>query len=377
MEKWKKWKPVLGTIIFLAIGLALAVAASYVLRRADNARTKIAGFYAEEKDSLDVIGMGSSAMYRYVNSPQLWEETGMTSYIMATQGQPIYTTEHLINEVNKTQSPQLLIIETRKFTKTDDTGVNVNRFRTLADNMKYSFNRFDMINKVIEGGLEEKLPYYFDIMMYHENWENLKAKNYRYITNERPYRAKSWFDITVTVPIEKPDVADVTEELPISEAAESELRSIIEKCRKEQMEVLFLATPWEIDEENQMNNNYLKRIIEESGYHFLDLNRYTDEIGLDFEIDFYNRKHTNSVGAKKVTTFIGNYIRETYDIQTTHSKKVKKSWDAAAKENRENYQKCEAEVIEKAKKQKELGILPEEVDDEEDAEGVDWDDMEE
>ena len=57
----------------------MLLTATYVLRPLDRDffRTKLTGFYAEEDESLDIVGLGSSALYRYVNAPLLWGTAGI------------------------------------------------------------------------------------------------------------------------------------------------------------------------------------------------------------------------------------------------------------------------------------------------------------
>ena len=83
---------------------------------------------------------------------------------------------------------------------------------------------------------------------------------------------------------------DITGEIPITEKSEKELREIIEKCKKENLQVLFVATPWQVTEEEHQKDNYIKRIVEEAGFRFLDGNYYAEEMGLEYNVDFYNPK---------------------------------------------------------------------------------------
>ena len=173
MKIKKQIKYIFGTAVFLAIAAVLLTLTTYVMRPTDKDffRARVAGFYAEDRDSLDVVGFGSSALYRYLNSPLLWKQQGITSYGIATAAQPVYVIPSLIDEVEKTQSPQLYIIETRRFTDTDNEVIKENRLRQIADNMKVSWNRFKMVTELTEG-FEDRLSYGFDLIKYHGNWES-------------------------------------------------------------------------------------------------------------------------------------------------------------------------------------------------------------
>lgn len=351
MKRGKQIKHIFGTVVFLAIAAVLLTLTTYVMRPTDKNlfRPRVAGFYAEEKDSLDIVGFGSSAMYRYMNSPLLWKQQGITSYGIATAAQPVYVIRSLIDEVQKTQSPQLYIIETRRFIDTDNEEIKENRLRPVTDNMKLSLTRFQMVTELTEG-FEDRLSYYFDLIKYHGNWENLTKESWEYMLNEKEHPLKGWSVNSRHQIVSYLDVKDITGEIPITERSEKELRAILEKCKEENLQVLFVATPWQVDEEEQQKDNYIKRIVEEAGFQFLDCNYYAEEMGLDYNVDFYNPKHTNAIGAAKFTTYLGEYIKEHYDIKTDHSEEVAASWDKAAEREEEQYEAAAEKILKKAAK---------------------------
>lgn len=351
MKIKKQIKYIFGTAVFLAIAAVLLTLTTYVMRPTDKDffRARVAGFYAEDRDSLDVVGFGSSALYRYLNSPLLWKQQGITSYGIATAAQPVYVIPSLIDEVKKTQSPQLYIIETRRFTDTDNEVIKENRLRQIADNMKVSWNRFKMVTELTEG-FEDRLSYGFDLIKYHGNWENLTEESWEYLFNAKEHPLKGLSVNSRHKILSYLDVKDITGEIPITEKSEKELREIIEKCKKENLQVLFVATPWQVTEEEHQKDNYIKRIVEEAGFRFLDGNYYAEEMGLEYNVDFYNPKHTNAIGAAKFTTYLGNYIREHYDIKTDHSEEVAASWDKAAEKEEKEYEKAAEKILKKAVK---------------------------
>lgn len=326
----KRLKKIIGTVIFFAIGIVLFVAVSYMLRPVTNDffRKQVTGFYAEEEDSLDIVTLGSSAIYRYFNNPYLWSEYGMTSYNLATPVQSIFFTEDLIDEVKKTQSPDLIVIEIRKFAGTKEVSRNSERFPLVYNNLKYSWNRIELINSTVDDW-SERFNAYFDIVSYHDTWEDFSSENLKYIDNENKHELKGWKPVSEVEEIEEPVMLDGDEELAIPEVSEEALIGILEKCKEENIEVLFVATPWGISEQHQLKNRYMGKLIEEYGFNFLDCNLYQEEIGLDYEKDFYNNNHTNLDGSEKVTKFLGKYIQENYDINTEHSEKVTEEWDKA------------------------------------------------
>ena len=108
MKIKKQIKYIFGTAVFLAIAAVLLTLTTYVMRPTDKDffRARVAGFYAEDRDSLDVVGFGSSALYRYLNSPLLWKQQGITSYGIATAAQPVYVIPSLICLLYTSPSPR-------------------------------------------------------------------------------------------------------------------------------------------------------------------------------------------------------------------------------------------------------------------------------
>ena len=80
--------------VFLILVLALVFAAWQVFDRKLACRytEKINGFFNEPAESMDVICYGSSRMYCTVDPLVLHAQTGLRSYVLATQQQPLAAT---------------------------------------------------------------------------------------------------------------------------------------------------------------------------------------------------------------------------------------------------------------------------------------------
>lgn len=345
----KTIRRVTGTIVFLAIAAVLLTASSYLVRPVSEGFLlgRMAGIYSEEKNSIDVTFYGSSGLYRFINVTQLWDEYGFTAYNLSTPSQPMAAAKYLMNDADKKQSPQLYVVECRKYLA-NGSGLKEKNVRWVTDNMPYSINRFKAVSEMT-ANKENKLSYYFDLVKYHDNWEDVGNMSLKRLTNSLTWDRKGWVEQNdVAEGQEAPEIIGEDEVVPITEYAESQLRELIEECKKEGREVLFLATPFKINKESQGNYNYIRGIVEESGYQFLDCNRYIDEIGLDYSRDFYDTRHTNSLGAQKVTEFVGKYIMENYSINTEHSAEVIADWNKAAQRGKETFEEAKAEILIKA-----------------------------
>lgn len=286
------------------------------------------GFYAEEENSLNIVSMGSSAMFRYVNNISLWKEYGLTSYNFCSPEQSLYALEYMVDEVEKTQSPDVYLVDARQFLLNGSKEQKEVKLHQLIDNLKYSVNRCKIINKSISSW-SDRLPFYLDIITYHDNWEQLSADSFDYADNEKIYDTKGWVVIKTIREVDPVGEIDEVGEIPIDEDAEAELRYLLGLWAEEEKEVVFVSTPWVIDEENQQKSNYVKRIVEEAGFRYFDGNRYQKEMGLDYSKDFYNARHVNAAGAEKFARVFGEYLTQEFQFTKIEKESVVKSWEKA------------------------------------------------
>lgn len=327
-----KIRKILFAASFVLAAVILLIPLSYMLRPSadENAeyRNRMVGFYAEEKDSLNIVSMGSSAMFRYVNNFTLWKEYGLTSYNFCSPEQSLYALEYLVDEVEKTQSPDVYLVDARQFLLNGKKEQNEIKLHQLIDNLKYSMNRCKIINKSISNW-SDRLPYYLDIITYHSNWEQLSKDSFAYADNAKVHDMKGWVVVNVMKEVDGLVKAEVTGETPIDEDAEKELRYLLDLWKKEEKNVVFVSTPWIIDEENQQKSNYMKRIVEEAGFRFLDANLYQEEMELDYNKDFYNARHVNAGGAEKFSKFLGEYLTQEFQFTQIEKESVVESWEKA------------------------------------------------
>ena len=72
-------------------------------------------------------------------------------------------------------------------------------------------------------------------------------------------------------------------------------------------------------------------IVRERGYTVLDFNRpeMYEELGLDFNKDYYNSKHVNYLGAEKYTRWLTAYLKDHYDLPDHRGQAGYESWEDA------------------------------------------------
>ena len=172
MKKWKIAVRVLtfvGCAVLLLYGLTVLLKDKRVTFDYDTTR-KVEGFYAEEKNSLDFVFVGSSQMFTSVVPAVLWEEYGITSYDFGSNEQPMYLSYYYIKEALKYQNPKAIVLEVSYCNTPDFTHEGV--LHINLDDLRMGPVKLEAIFDIIPKG--ERWPYIFELAKYHQD-TNLNA----------------------------------------------------------------------------------------------------------------------------------------------------------------------------------------------------------
>lgn len=69
------------------------------------------GFYQMEKDSVDVLFLGSSCAAAGLNPQEFYDSYGIRSYNLGCEGQSLLTSYYWLEEALRFQSPKVVVLE--------------------------------------------------------------------------------------------------------------------------------------------------------------------------------------------------------------------------------------------------------------------------
>ena len=339
----------LRVLVFLLIAALLFVYLNQVfsIGNTDASKEIIQSFYEEEDDTIDVMYMGTSATNRYYNPGQAYEEAGVAAYNMAVMGMPMFFVPTLIDEVEKTQDPDLYIIEIRNVLKSKNEVTDAH-IRRVTDSMKFSSNRFKAVEIALDytegakGELsnidDEKLSYYVPIVKYHSRATSgeLTAGDVFLAPGQTAVKGYVLSKLTVTQKAQEESVYsdDVGELAPEMAAAFEATLDACDQLKAQGKEVLFVLSPYVVKEGEMDKFNAAAEMIREHGFEYLNCNdeAVLEEMGINWETDFYNSKHVNYQGAEKYTAYLTEYIKENYEIPDRSGDETYSSWSDAYEE---------------------------------------------
>lgn len=340
---------IIKALLFVVILGFLIFNASYLLRPSfsldePNEKVGFYGLYAEKKDALDVVFFGSSDIFVSFMPYKVWEDHGITSYSWGRSAMrsPLFMEEYKL--LSKYQKPTLLVVGVRPFIFTKEK-VEETSLRNISDLLPYSSpERFRLLNDTLpyldykdsyyneKTTLEKRMPFYFDIMKYHENWQDITEDSWNnFSSGNFSSPTKGFLVVDKYEKIKGPQNINTEEKLKIEDYSEESLRRFLKKLDEDQQEALFVMIPYQETIEQKKQYNYLKDIIINSGYSCIDLNDYWEEIGLDETTDYYDISHPNIFGAEKITDFLMSYINNNYDLPNHKGEEEYESWDKGLK----------------------------------------------
>ena len=283
-------------------------------------------FYELENNTVDVLVLGSSHAFQAVNTGMLWQEHGISSFILGGSVQPIWNTYYYLKEALNTQTPQLIILEAYMITDTSDYGSDLVIIKNTFG-MKWSKNKVDAIK--ISTPKARWGEFFFSYIQYHTRYTDLSRADFTNNQGNPLYENWKGFGCNMaTTSFDTPDVHEVTEKKSLSEKSETYYRKIIELAAENNIPLLIVVSPYAgINENAQAMYNTAADIAAEYNVNFVNYNLLYDEIGIDFSYDAADLGHLNYKGNQKYTHALGEYIINHYDIPDRRGNDKYKSWE--------------------------------------------------
>lgn len=320
-NKWKKYnRPLLSfisCICFLVILGNVFLQTTYLFRNVGQNRARVNGIKVQK--DLDVIYVGGSVSFGDWQPLKAWNDWGIASYCMGSDGLAAENTKAYIEYARSFQDIRFFIIDPKPF-QTYSSDENELGLRNGSDSMDLTNPaRYHMLMDYFSGRSvaedTDVLSYYLDIAKYHTNLVQLSrpaAWLNRHNTDTPQYRGGELVARIYRMdgmPSYRTEVRK-----PLQGDGQRLLTELLEYGKQEGLTFLFALSPYRITEEEQERYNTIQDMVESYGQVFLNSNDYLEEMGIDFTTDFFGPAHVNVSGADKYTEFLGAYLKSNYSL---------------------------------------------------------------
>lgn len=286
-------------------------------------------FYKLEKNTVDVLILGSSHAFEDFNTGTLWDEYGLSSFILAGSIQPMWNTYYYLKEALKTQTPELIVLEgyctvlSSEFS--DDSRIIKNNY-----GLKWSADKVRSLQ--VSSPRERWKDFFLEYSQYHMRYKELSRGDFLKNQGNPLYENWKGFGCNMnTIPLESIDVSQVEEREELFEKTEKYYRATIELALEKEIPIVVIVSPYaRIKEEEQKKYNTASDIAGEYGVPFFNYNSKNDETGIDWAADAGDDEHLNYRGNQKFSKYIGKFLIENYDLTDHRGDPRYISWDKDA-----------------------------------------------
>lgn len=327
---------ILKCIIFILL-LSLAVIAVSWIFQDKNSIRKNKEFFSHKSD-YDVLFFGSSHMELFADPMMLWKEYGITSYNFGSPEQSIPISYWTIVNALETQEPEVVVFDVTMF--------NHSTAVTDKDHLHYALDSFPLsIQKIkaIDDSLDsvnEKIEMVFPLGTYHSTWENLSQDNFidtsKFIKGSMSYGFSNCMKVAS---FGNNRILEECSNLDTNDPDLIYLQKIIDLCKERKIPLLLIATPSVCESKRQKDLNAISKFAENNGVEFLNLIKM--DFVIDMKIDLYDVEHVNQSGLHKMSTYLGSYLMNNYNISSHQNDTKFAYWE----KDYQNYKELKYESI--------------------------------
>ncbi len=265
------------------------------------------GFEAEEKNTIEVFGIGNSDLYSGFNPMEMYKNYGYTSFASGIARCCTKTSYEFLIDICKKQKIKVVIVE-----------------------VDFLFQDF---KKAGSSQLLHKIQFLASPFLFHSRWKDLKKddftrlprpshnhdslKGYRYSNVKYPYIYEEYMKEN-----------EIIEQIPSD--SYYYLEKIRTYCLDNDIKIVFFALPspysW-----SYSKHNGVAEYAKQNQIYFKDFNIDYEEINFDFSQDFMdNGNHLNIYGSRKVTNAIAKDLKEyniLHDFRNDEFKETMHKWN--------------------------------------------------
>ena len=271
------------------------------------------------EDSVDAVIIGTSGIHCYWIPGQAYTDYGVTMYVLTINGMQAYHILPMIKYARMYQDPKLFCIDMRPFLCNEDTSNMEYRSRYFNEILPmWSPLRMDTTNRTLKymsrvtdtGRFD--LTYWFTVLRYHDMWhddlsfsvlKNNYYASYGYLLSKEIAKTKTLSESAFT-----------DETLDLVPYLQECLDELLDYAEKEGLKLVFVNTPHYVNEDGAKRMNTLVKYISDKGYDYFECVTAEGLAAYPFDnaSDFYDKNHTNYVGASKFTDYFGKYLADNY-----------------------------------------------------------------
>lgn len=272
-------------------------------------------FYNMEKNTIDVLFLGSSHCAAAFSPIELYEKYGIRSYNLGCEQQNILLSYYWLQEALRFQKPQYVFLDTfMLFPYDENSALNTSEATTrkAVDFMKWSEVKVRAISDICRIDSSQKLSsYFFPNQRFHTRWQWLSEDDFTLASMGQHETLMGFFPIHFECnddsfqPFVETYQIEYAEMVPVMKEY---LDKLAEVCKENGIELVLIKTPTMFY--TQEAYNAVNVYAYENDLTYIDFNEESvyDDAGLVFSQDSCDTDHVSFSGAIKVSDYVGEWL---------------------------------------------------------------------
>lgn len=277
-------------------------------------------FYEMEKDSIDVLFLGSSFAVNAFSPQEIYNVYGIRSYNLGSEQQSIFLSYFWLKEALRFQSPKVVVLDTfYLLTVHPEDPINTAEelTRKCLDPMKWSLVKKEAVSDLCElDETQSELSYYLTNIRFHTRWAALSEYDMVYdeVRNSelKGYGPIAEYGESIFYPYTPS--GDTETKIGTNEVMQTYLDKIVDLCKENGITFVLVSLPGNIM--NDRFNNTLTSYAYEKQidyYNLCEANIY-NSIGATLPKESVV-DHENLWGAMKMSQYIGGLMKDVYNVE--------------------------------------------------------------
>lgn len=283
--------------------------------------------YFTEKQSIDVIFLGSSHVRHGFFAMELWNDYGISAYNLAANGSTMAVSYWTLVNALDYQKPKVVVMDVYDCWPGRVFSTSWGQVHGQFDAFPLSFHKAEMVmdlfnNPDLTDGngnyiYNKRWEMFWNLGEYHTRWTELQEDDFdsekEIISNSRIWKGSS--PLINVVPREIHVYGELEDELVYDQLSRDYLEKMIELCDAKGIKLLLINTGYDCSDEAKLFHDSVAQIAEENDLVYLD---FTEEDIIDFDTDLCtsgHNTHVNFSGAERFSEYIGNVLYQNYNIE--------------------------------------------------------------
>lgn len=310
-----KVKRILSFLVF-AVLLVIAVRACTLLTEHKSSRIKYTDFLDNDTE-YDCFLMGTSITLNSLLPMEMWKDYGIASYNFGSSNCTPAEDYYILREAMKYKKPKLVVIDMMGVVEFNDIGngkymwTQVEAQHTQFDCFPLSRTKAEAVNDLFDI-YEDRNDFLWSYIMFHNRWSELEEQDFNWKNMLNVEKGALTNTGTLGKAYSKSEPTGET--ISLKGVNYDYFIRLVEYCRQEGVDVLAIYLPHPVETLNRQVANSIGAVAAQ--YDNLEYINMLDLDILDYDTDFTSdNTHPNLSGALKLTDYIGQYIREHYELR--------------------------------------------------------------